>query len=55
VRGISQRFTRPYRSQANSDAERLLRTPLDEWAYTRAHGRSGWRTRALGNYLSFYN
>lgn len=53
--GISQRFTRPYRPQTNGKAERFIRTLLTEWAYERAYGRSGWRTRALPHYLSFYN
>ena len=53
--GISQRFTRPYRPQTNGKAERFIRTLLGEWAYERAYGRSGWRTRALPHYLSFYN
>jgi transposase InsO family protein len=53
--GISQRFTRPYRPQTNGKAERFIRTLLNEWAYARAYGRSGWRTRALRHYLSFYN
>jgi transposase InsO family protein len=45
--GIGQRFTRPYRPQTNGKAERFIRTLLGEWAYERAYGRSGWRTRAL--------
>jgi transposase InsO family protein len=53
--GISQRFTRPYRPQTNGKAERVIRTLLTEWAYARAYGRSHWRTRALADYLHFYN
>lgn len=53
--GIGQRFTRPYRPQTNGKAERFIRTLLAEWAYDRAYARSGWRTRALPQYLSFYN
>lgn len=53
--GISQRFTRPYRPQTNGKAERVIRTLLAEWAYTRAFGHSHWRTRALTRYLSYYN
>lgn len=53
--GISQRFTQPYRPQTNGKAERFIRTLLTEWAYATAYGRSGWRTRALHPYLSFYN
>jgi hypothetical protein len=52
---ISQRFTRPYRPQANGKAERVIRTFLTEWAYARAFGRSYWRTRVLANYLAFDN
>lgn len=53
--GISQRFTRAYRPQTNGKAERVIRTLLTEWAYARAFGRSYWRTRALDDYLIFYN
>lgn len=53
--GISQRFTRAYRPQTNGKAERMIRTLLTEWAYARAYGRSHWRTRALDDYLYFYN
>ena len=53
--GIGQRFTRPYRPQTNGKAERFIRTLINEWAYNRAYARSGWRTRALAHYLSFYN
>ncbi len=53
--GIGQRFTQPYRPQANGKAERVIRTLLTEWAYARAYGRSHWRTRALDDYLYFYN
>lgn len=53
--GIGQRFARPYRPQTNGKAERFIRTLLSEWAYERAYGRSGWRTRTLPHYLSFYN
>lgn len=53
--GIGQRFTRPYRPQTNGKAERFIRTLINEWAYNRAYARSGWRTRALTHYLSFYN
>jgi transposase InsO family protein len=53
--GIGQRFTRPYRPQTNGKAERFIRTLITEWAYNRAYARSGWRTRALTHYLSFYN
>lgn len=53
--GVSQRFTQPYRPQTNGKAERFIRTLLTEWAYATAYGRSGWRTRALRPYLSYYN
>jgi hypothetical protein len=53
--GIGQRFTRPYRPQTNGKAERFIRTLINEWAYNRSYARSGWRTRALAHYLSFYN
>lgn len=52
---ISQRFTRPYRTQTNRKAEQVIRMLLAEWANTRAFGQSHWRTRALTRYLSYYN
>jgi transposase InsO family protein len=52
---IRQQFTRPYRPQTNGKAERFIRTLLHEWAYAQAYGRSLYRTRALPQYLRFYN
>ncbi|MBY0489168.1 MAG: IS481 family transposase [Gemmatimonadaceae bacterium] len=53
--GISQRLTRAYRPQTNGKAERVIGTLLTDWAYARAFGRSYLRTRALDDYLLFYN
>lgn len=33
----------------------MIRTLINECAYNRSYARSGWRTRALTHYLSFYN
>lgn len=52
---IRHHFTRPYRPQTNGKAERFIRTLLHEWAYAQAYGRSLYRTRALPQYLRFYN
>lgn len=53
--GISQRFTRACCPQTNGKAERMIRTLFTEWACARGFGRSYWRTRALDDYLIFYN
>ncbi len=53
--GVSQRFTQPYRPHTNGKAERFIRTLLTQWVYAIVYGRSGWRTRALRPYLSYYN
>jgi transposase InsO family protein len=52
---LTHRFTRPYRPQTNSKAERFIRTLVTEWAYAQAYRASAWRTAALPRYLSFYN
>ena len=46
---LSQRFTQPYRPQANGKAARYIRTPLTEWAYATR------RTGALPIYLHCHN
>jgi transposase InsO family protein len=52
---VSQHFTQPYLPHTNGKAERFIRPLLAEWAYATAYGRSGWPTRALRPYLSYYN
>lgn len=50
--GISQRFTRAYRPHTNGEAERFIRSLLNERAYVRAYTHSRWRTRALPTFLA---
>ena len=47
--------TRPYIQRTNGKAERFIRTVLAEWAYAQAYCTSLVRTRALHNYLGYYN
>ncbi len=53
--GMSPRFARTSRLQTSGKAERVIHTLLTEWAYARAFGHSYGRTRALDDYLTFYN
>jgi len=40
VLGIRQKFTRAYRPQTNSRAERFIQSALREWAYGYAYANS---------------
>jgi transposase InsO family protein len=53
--GLGHRRTRPYRPQTNGKAERLIRTPLGEWAYASAFNSTAERAASLATYLDFYN
>jgi transposase InsO family protein len=54
-RGVSHRFTRPYRPQTNGKVERFNRTLLEEWAYIRVYRSEAARTGALDRWLHRYN
>jgi len=47
--------TRPYTPRTNGKVERLIRTLLTEWAYTRPFASSAQRALALTRYLQYYN
>ena len=53
--GIGHRFTRPYRPQTNGKVERMNRTLLNEWAYSRPFTSTEDRVRLLPLFLDFYN
>jgi transposase InsO family protein len=53
--GLKQLRIRPGRPRTNGKAERLIQTPLNEWAYARIYGSSAERTAALPLYLDRYN
>jgi transposase InsO family protein len=53
--GAQARFTRRYRPQTNGKAERLNRTLLDEWAYSRPFTSNTERAAALPVWLHTYN
>lgn len=53
--GISHRFTRPYRPQANGRAERFIQSALGEWAYRWTNQNSTVRTQALSHWQHNYN
>ena len=52
---VAQRWTRPYRPQANGKAERFIQTLLREWAYGRPYVNSFARQAALPAWLHYYN
>ena len=56
-RSLAQRHlrTRAYRPQTNGKAERMVQTPLREWAYAQAYTHSRIRTAALRAWLRYYN
>lgn len=53
--GISQKFTRAYRTQTNGKAERFIQSALREWAYGRVYANSTQRNQALPIWNHFYN
>jgi transposase InsO family protein/transposase-like protein len=52
---IKRRFIKPHCPWTNGKAERLNRTLVTEWAYSRSWTYNHQRTRALDNYLRHYN
>jgi len=52
---IAAKVTKPYRSQTNGKAERLIQTALREWAYRLAEQSSEDRTQALKVWLHHDN
>lgn len=53
-RGVTAKYTQPYRPQTNGKAERLIQTLLREWAYT-PYNSNAARCAALPRYLDHYN
>jgi transposase InsO family protein len=53
--GARHKRTRRYRPQTNGKAERLIKTLLDEWAYTRPYRTNEERAAALPLFVNFYN
>ncbi|CFM12532.1 transposase [Bordetella pertussis] len=53
--GIKHRFTRPYRPQTNSKAERFIQSALREWAYAHTYQNSQHRADAMKSWLHHYN
>jgi len=47
--------TRPYRPQTNGKAERLIKTLLAEWAYSRPYRTNDERMAALPTFVDWYN
>jgi transposase InsO family protein len=46
---------RPYTPRTNGKAERFIQTLLREWAYRRPYSTSASRSRALSEWLHYYN
>lgn len=53
--GARHKRTRLYRPQTNGKAERLIKTLLAEWAYSRPYADNLERSRALPVFVDFYN
>ncbi|MDR0215849.1 MAG: IS481 family transposase [Comamonas sp.] len=53
--GVQHKFTRPYRPQTNSKAERFIQSALREWAYGWTYQNSAERTNALARWQHHYN
>ena len=53
--GIRHLRTRPYRPQTNGKAERFIGTLVQGWAYRRPYRTSNQRTRALAQWVRYYN
>jgi transposase InsO family protein len=53
--GLKHLRIRPRRPRTNGKAERLIKTLLNEWAYSRIYGSSAERAGALAPYLDRYN
>jgi transposase InsO family protein len=53
--GLKHRFTRPYTPRTNGNAERFIRTALQEWAYVRIYQNSEERESSLTPWIHEYN
>jgi transposase InsO family protein len=53
--GLRHLRIRPYRPRTNGNAERLIQTLLNEWAYAQIYGSSAERAAALIPYLERYS
>lgn len=52
---LKRRFTRPYTSRTNGNAERFIQTALREWAYAPSYQNSNERSQELRPWLHPYN
>ena len=53
--GLRHLVTRPYRPQTNGKAERVIKTLIHAWAYTRLFRSNAARLRTLPAWLTTYN